>query len=255
MGVLWAKAVVALPFDWFCHSSEFFPFFSCQVHAGRDLVHMYSIMTESLEHLIFRLEEWVFEYAINTSYSPNEDHPPNTTFAIGVRSIFIPLMLENGRAESPEVAADLVRTHTCKQTQHFILHIRQFINYCILSIPISHTFTQGHHWNEHRPDTTQLRHLMSHPEEQVRGHMRGAFRVDLCSNAVFAKQGIFRLHFGCSSRAADALPYRGLVCVNLRSSEPHPVLWAQAEALASSRWHRAPNRKRVIRKSCCHPSQ
>ena len=102
-----------------------------QVHQGVDVVWAYCTPRESLEHLCFRLEEWIFEYGINCSFKPTEDHPDNTTFAIFVRAVFVPPPEEHS-VENPSYAA-----------------------------------VMGHHWQEHKPDRVRLAKLVSHPDEQL----------------------------------------------------------------------------------------
>ena len=101
------------------------------VHEDVDLILAYCTRQESLEHLCFRVEEWIWDYAINMSFKPEDDHPDNTTFAIGIKKCFVPPPQDEW-AGKPAVAMEM-----------------------------------GHHWEEHQSsDDNQLGSLLTHPHEQ-----------------------------------------------------------------------------------------
>jgi len=100
------------------------------LHRDMDLIEAYCSRDESLEHLCFRVEEWIFDYAINTSFRVEDDHPVGTTFAVGIRKCFVPPP-QDDYPHRPSIAAEM-----------------------------------EHHWEVHRPDKTQLGQLLTHPDEQ-----------------------------------------------------------------------------------------
>jgi hypothetical protein len=97
---------------------------------AEDLVEARCSRRETLEHLCFRVEEWVYDYAVNTSLKVEDDHPTETTFAVGIYKVLLPPPL-HVTEERPAVAAEM-----------------------------------ENHWDRHYPDRTPLGSLLSHPEEQ-----------------------------------------------------------------------------------------
>ena len=64
-------------------------------HTGVDLVDVRACPSESLESLCFRVEEFVWEYAINLSMDHDHDHPEHVLFSLKAEEVHVPPIQED----------------------------------------------------------------------------------------------------------------------------------------------------------------